>query len=84
MTLGVRRAARGEATLKNGSGSLFEPLIYHGSSGKERPSAVEQLSNRVVWPDGSRNAALSTELHNWWIVAKPETIQKRASRKFDG
>jgi hypothetical protein len=22
---------------------------------------VDQLSNRVVWPDGSRNVALSTE-----------------------
>jgi hypothetical protein len=47
--------------LKKGSGRLLEPLIYHEFSGQEMPSAVEQLSNRVVWPDDSRNTALSTE-----------------------
>ena len=49
------------SNIENGSGRLFEPLIYHGFSGQERPSAMEQLSNRVVWPNGSRNTALSTE-----------------------
>ena len=61
MTMCVGGSARCVETLKNGSGRLFEPLIYHGFSGQERPSAVEQLSNRVVWPGGSRNVALSTE-----------------------
>jgi len=35
--------------------------ITHGFPGQKRLSAVEQLSIRVVCPDGSRNAALSSE-----------------------
>jgi hypothetical protein len=35
---------------------------------------VEQLSNCIVWPVGSRNAALSTTLHNWWIVASDRKL----------
>jgi hypothetical protein len=35
---------------------------------------VEQLSNRVVCPDGSRKRGTVVKLHNWWIVSNPETI----------
>ena len=49
MTPSVGRAApRCGTTLKNGSGRFLEPLIYHGFSGQERPSAWRELSNRIV------------------------------------
>ena len=84
MTLGVGRAALGEATLKNGSGRLFEPLIYHGFSGQGRPSAVEQLSNRVVWSDGSRKRdTVDWELNsgvNWrYITDNVSLTPKKAN-----
>lgn len=58
------------ATFKNGSDGLCEPLIYHESSGQERPSAVEQLPNRVCGPMGHesrqcRLKGLVTRLRAW-------------------